>query len=258
LGSSRRVDTRTLNRARERRAGGRSIRQIAVALKLPKSTIAGALAASENPVAHMPPVSLAAERHPCTLAPVPSNSRIRWEAEHVPALDEIEAAHVGVGGRGPGRRYATQQVNHAYAVLLASRFQAFCRDLHSEVTDHMANAAPVGILRDVLRDRLLDNRQLDRVNAQPGSIGSDFNRFGLNLWQELYGLHAYNEERNRKLERLNRWRNAIAHQDFTDLAGETLSLQDVRGFRSACAALVKAMDRVMRKHLRAVARRNPW
>ena len=171
---------------------------------------------------------------------------MRWVTEHVPALDEIEAAHAGVGGQGPGRRYATQQVNHAYAVLLASRFQAFCRDLHSEVTDHMADAAPAGILRDVLRERLLDNRQLDRVNAQPGSIGSDFNRFGLNLWQALYALRAQNKERNGKLELLNTWRNAIAHQDFTDLAGETLGLQDVQAFRSACSALVSAMDRVMR------------
>ena len=122
----------------------------------------------------------------------------------------------------------------------------------------MANATPAGILRDVLRERLLDNRQLDRLNAQPGSIGSDFNRFGLNLWQALYALHAQNQERNRKLERLNTWRNAIAHQDYTDLAGETLGLQNVRAFRSACSALVEAMDGVMRAHLRAVAGRNPW
>jgi hypothetical protein len=173
-------------------------------------------------------------------------------------LDEIEAAHAGVGGRGPGRRYATQQVNHAYAVLLASRFQAFCRDLHSEVTDHMANAAPAGVFRDVLRDRLLDKRELDRVNAQPGSIGADFNRFGLNLWQSLYALHPLNRERNRQLERLNTWRNAIAHQDFVPVAQQTLGLRHVRAFRSACSALVSAMDRVMRAHLRNVAGRNPW
>jgi hypothetical protein len=179
---------------------------------------------------------------------------------HVPALNEIAAAHARVGGTAPGRRYATQQINHAYAVLLASRFQAFCRDLHSESTDHLANAASAGALRDVLRERLLDNRQLDRVNAQPSSIGSDFNRFGVDFWPALYALSAQNEGRNARLTLLNTWRNAIAHQDFThqDIVGQTLGLQQVRAFRSACSALVGAMDRVMRAHLRAVAGQNPW
>jgi len=48
------------------------------------------------------------------------------------ALDEIEAAHASVGGTGPGRRYATQQINQAYALLIASQFQGFCHDLHTE------------------------------------------------------------------------------------------------------------------------------
>lgn len=53
------------------------------------------------------------------------------------ALDEIEAAHASVGGTGPGRRYATQQSNQAYAMLLASQFQGFCRDLHTESVDQV-------------------------------------------------------------------------------------------------------------------------
>lgn len=50
-GRPKRVDAPTLRRAQELRAGGRSLREIAVALKVPRSTIAGALAAaSEKPV----------------------------------------------------------------------------------------------------------------------------------------------------------------------------------------------------------------
>jgi len=48
------------------------------------------------------------------------------------ALDELESAQTSVGGTGPDRRYATQQINQAYAVLVASQFQGFCRDLHTE------------------------------------------------------------------------------------------------------------------------------
>ena len=52
-------------------------------------------------------------------------------------LDEIAGADAAVGGAARGRRYATQQINRAYAVLLASEFQGFCRDLHSECVDHV-------------------------------------------------------------------------------------------------------------------------
>lgn len=53
------------------------------------------------------------------------------------ALGEIAAAHTAVGGQGSGRRYATQEINHAYAVLLSSQFQRFCRDLHTEAAAHV-------------------------------------------------------------------------------------------------------------------------
>jgi DNA invertase Pin-like site-specific DNA recombinase len=56
-GRPRRVDAPTLKRARELRAGGRTLREIAVALKVPKSTIAGALAASEKPTRRSTPNS---------------------------------------------------------------------------------------------------------------------------------------------------------------------------------------------------------
>jgi hypothetical protein len=60
---------------------------------------------------------------------MPSTSYRRWTTIRSSALDEIANAHSAVGGTGPGRRYATQQINQAYAVLLASQFQGFCRDL---------------------------------------------------------------------------------------------------------------------------------
>src|SRR5437870_3298320 len=69
--------------------------------------------------------------------PMASLSLQHWLAARGTALDEIEDAHRHVGGSGPGRRYATQQINQAYAVLLASQFQGFCRDLHTECVEHV-------------------------------------------------------------------------------------------------------------------------
>jgi hypothetical protein len=66
---------------------------------------------------------------------MPSNSPRKWSGERSDALDEIQNAHAMVGGTDRGRRYATQQINYAYAALLSSQFQGFCRDLHSECID---------------------------------------------------------------------------------------------------------------------------
>ena len=63
---------------------------------------------------------------------MPSKALRRWINSQAAALDQMENAHASVGGKGRGRRYTTDQINQAYAVLLASQFQGFCRDLHSE------------------------------------------------------------------------------------------------------------------------------
>src|SRR5438552_3635411 len=112
---------------------------------------------------------------------MPSNSLNRWEDQRADALDEIENAHVGIGGTERGRRYATQQINYAYAGLLSSQFQGFCRDLHSESIDHVVSIVPVAF-QATLRAEFLYERQLRRGNPHPGAIGSDFNRLGIDFW----------------------------------------------------------------------------
>lgn len=144
---------------------------------------------------------------------MPSNSFIRWNAERSDALDEIENAHVMVGGTERGRRYATQQINYSYAALLSSHCQGFCRDLHSASIDHIVAIVPAQ-LQGFVRAEFIWNRSLDRGNPHPGAIGSDFNRLGVDFWTEVYSLDARNERRRELLQELNDWRNAIAHQDF--------------------------------------------
>jgi len=101
-------------------------------------------------------------------------------------LDELDAAHGAVGGAGPGRRYATRQLNHAYTVVLAAQFQGFCRDLHSESADMVAGAIgslnPVGSVNSsaiagIVLNALAQNRQLDLATSAGGARGC--NRSGL-------------------------------------------------------------------------------
>src|SRR5438094_7802018 len=115
---------------------------------------------------------------------MPSNSLLRWRGERSDALDEIEAAHVGIGGAGRGRRYATQQINRAYAVLLSSEFQGFGRDLYSECVDHVVASAPAH-LQALVRAQFLFGQPFSRGNPQAGVIGSDFGRLGLPFWEDV-------------------------------------------------------------------------
>jgi hypothetical protein len=97
---------------------------------------------------------------------MPSAALENWLAARAGALDEIEHAHRSVGGTGPGRRYVTQHINQAYAVLLSSQFQGFCRDLHEECADHLVAPSPAPVLLATYRSNLLFGRKLDTGNPQ--------------------------------------------------------------------------------------------
>jgi hypothetical protein len=190
-----------------------------------------------------------------------SKSLITWRTEASLALDELEAAHSAIGGHGPGRRYATQQINFAYTVLLCGRFQAFCRDLHSECADYLAfGGSSRGSLivtprTKVFRALLTQSRKLDTGNPNPGNLGSDFGRLGIQFWDAMRANRPTNIRRQAMLEQLTIWRNAIAHQDFTNpkLGGRnSMNLRDVRQWRNCCNALATSIDGVLSRHLAAI------
>ncbi|MEK6607161.1 MAG: hypothetical protein AABZ30_05805 [Myxococcota bacterium] len=180
-----------------------------------------------------------------------------WETTRAGALDEIESAHVAVGGSARGRRHATQQINQAYAMLVSSHFQGFCRDLHSEAVDCLVNAAMPPAVKNVLRARLTADRKLDKGNPNPGNLGSDFGRLGLAFWDKVRAADRRSVRRQDLLEELNEWRNAIAHQDFPAKLA-VLHLSRVRGFRSACTGLARTFDRVLRRCIAAMVGAPPW
>ncbi len=198
---------------------------------------------------------------------MPSQSYREWLSTRAKALDEIEAAHASVGGTGPGRRYATQQINQAYAILVASQFQGFCRDLHTEsVAGLMAFIDPPALVRHLVQARFTKGRQLDSKNAQPSSLGSDFGLLGIKFWDEVNKRHPKKHRPKSKdiqseLEDLNNWRNAIAHQSFAEVSpggAPNLTLEQVRHWRSVCGRLARSFDEVMRVYLQSLAGSTPW
>ena len=195
---------------------------------------------------------------------MPSVALKRWRTVGASALDEIESAHKAVGGLGPGRRHATREINHAYAVMLASHFQRFCRDLHSEAVPPLVGVVAPPLAGDMLRTRLLLGRKLDAGNASPSNLGSDFGRFGFPFWNAMKAVDRRNGSRQIRLEQLNEWRNAIAHHDFTRPGRSPLEpspplhVRHVRSWRSACNALARSMDAVVSAQIGAVIGTPPW
>ena len=190
-------------------------------------------------------------------ASVPSVALVRWSTDAQDALNEIEAAHRAVGGAGRGRRYATLQVNYAYAMLLSSQFQGFCRDLHTEAVDVLVGAVGLAVLRPLMRNGLVQGRKMDSGNPNPGNLGSDFGKLGMAFWPNVIALDGRNQARKDTLETLNVWRNAAAHQNW-DEVGPALRLNQVQAWRAACRALAIDIDRVVGAHLAGLVGAAPW
>lgn len=188
---------------------------------------------------------------------MPSAALAHWNTTRLKALDEIERAHGAVGGTGRGRRHATLQVNYAYAVLLSSQFQGFCRDLHTDALDFIvANTSPPAVA-NTLQVVLARGRKIDAGNPNPGNLGSDFARLGVALWPEVARIDARKDDRLAALETLSTWRNAIAHQDWSRV-GPDLRLATVRAWRSVCHGLARSFDAALRSYLQRVVGTPPW
>ena len=115
---------------------------------------------------------------------MPSQSLTHWNERAAIALDRMEEAHRAVGGTGRGRRYATQQINQSYLMLVSSHFQQFCRSLHSEAAGRLTSSLGPA-LRPIMFTALTVGRKLDQGNPNPGNLGADFGRLGMNFWDDV-------------------------------------------------------------------------
>lgn len=178
-----------------------------------------------------------------------SRALVRWRSEGARRLDDLASAHSVIAGPGPGRKWATEQINWSLIVRLSAEFQAFAIDLHDLGAATFAAWAAQGsfAVETVIRNALTLGRRLDSGNVHAESLAADFQRFGLDLWGTLRRRHATNEARRLHLERLNRARNAIVHgheDRILDLRAEgfPLTLKTARKWRKALDALAGHMD----------------
>lgn len=114
------------------------------------------------------------------------------------------------------------------------------------------------------RSNLSRELWLGKGNAQPGTLGRDFGRFGLDWWPALTRHDRHTGSRQKHLERLNTARNAIAHDDVAAIEtlrreGFPLRMSTFRRWRCALDGLAGSMDSVLGAHLgRLFHKAPPW
>jgi hypothetical protein len=193
---------------------------------------------------------------------VPSAALLKWQSERANRIAELFGAHAAIGH---GRAGALQ-INWSLTLRLAGEFQAYARDLHELAVDHLvAEIAPPGTrLAELLSSSLTKGRELDRGNAQPRSLASDFGRLGLRLWPSLLLKDPQTERLKESLQALNRARNAIAHAEDDRLAaladeGYPMRLATVRRWHSDLGRLARSMDVVVAESLAPLTEKPaPW
>jgi hypothetical protein len=189
-----------------------------------------------------------------------------WRTVRTSRLDRLQAAHGAIGGAGPGRRWVTEELNHAMILRLASEFQGFARDLHDETAlAVVARLAPTDLrLRSAISAPYLARRRLDRGNAEPGNLGQDFGLFGFTLWPGLRQSYPQRAPQwHSKLLLLNHARNGVAHDDGDRLrrvveAGWPLTLGSVLRWRRALDGLARGMDHVVGRQFCEIYGGQPW
>ncbi|MFF3090661.1 hypothetical protein [Streptomyces nojiriensis] len=156
-------------------------------------------------------------------------------------------------------------MNWSITLRLAGEFQGFSRDLHDEASDILCDPITSPTLQAILRSGLSRGRKLDRGNAQPSALGSDFASLGLGLWPALKTADKRAGKWQDELETLNTARNAIAHDDQSEFLklkkkGKLpITLTTVRTWQRAVDGLAVTMDDVVGDYLGEFAGGNrPW
>lgn len=179
-----------------------------------------------------------------------SSAMIEWQRVCLPRLDELEQVHLTATGRGPGRRWGTDQLNRSLFVALMAQFQVYCRDLHDEAVDlHVHNSNPRQAA--LLRALLTQGRKLETGNPRTDSLGSDFGRLGFKI---VEAIRAEGQRASQDIDRLDvlaDFRNAVVHGNETQVAalssgGRIKATKTIyRGYRRSIERLAGTMDLVV-------------
>src|SRR5258707_2066627 len=102
---------------------------------------------------------------------MPSDALIDWRSVRLPRLGKVEADCLHLQALHVADPDRVQEYIRAYAVLLSSEFQGFCRDLHTECAARVVDPVNPVALRAMLRLQCIQRRKLNTGNPNPGNLG---------------------------------------------------------------------------------------
>ena len=190
---------------------------------------------------------------------MPSRALQEWRTTQRADLDRLDAAVRGASGHA-----LRQQLVDAYILALAGQFQLYCRTLHTDAVAFAANNVSPASAAPIV-NALAHRRLLDHGNAHSSALGADFEWLGPELWTALVKSDQRNRLRRTRLDQLNAWRNAVAHQarplaprDAAAAASAARTLRWARLWRADCSALAHQMDRYVQGRLTSLLGIRPW
>jgi hypothetical protein len=196
---------------------------------------------------------------------MPSAALNQWRSVRVSRITRLRRAHTAYLRTDYGRRTGAEEINHSLVLRLASEFQGFARDLHTEaVAAVVAQLAPADPFRqEVLRAPYVSARQLNRGNATPAVLRYDFQLLGLHLWPALRAHDVSADVWQKNLDALNQARNGLAHADDTKIAavvasGWSMTLSSIDVWQNSLDALAGALDDVLGRYLADFLGKHVW
>ncbi|GAA5066732.1 hypothetical protein [Nocardia callitridis] len=129
--------------------------------------------------------------------------------------------------------------------------------MHDEAAEAVAlqAGAPSDPVVVLFQSALIRARQLDKGNAQSGSLGNDFYILDIALWDDLGVKYPTRKKQwQGTLDELNKARNAIAHRNDDQLAkvkaGQPLNLRTFKKWRSSLHGAASDFDNVVGAYLK--------
>lgn len=114
-----------------------------------------------------------------------SDALTEWNTTRRAGLDQLFKAHALLGGSGPGRRFSTEQINHACVMALSGQFQGFTRACWTKRWSTYSipvfpNARGVQLQqRLAIQSGMTSNLALDRGKPTRKALEEDFRRIGI-------------------------------------------------------------------------------
>jgi hypothetical protein len=134
---------------------------------------------------------------------------VDWKSVRASRIERLRAAHFAFLRTGTGRKVGTTEIQHSLILRLASEFQGFARDLHTEAVGAVLDWLCPGDVgrQQVLQLPYLEGRRLDRGNADSAGLAHDFGLLGVGFWHTLGSRHKTARQWRVNLESLNATRN---------------------------------------------------